>query len=111
MLEAKRVHGATLSDVLLTLVGGAAGNAPMDATTTGTGELIDHALDKHVTLGLGQRDLSQGVEGLENKIPTTENLALLVWERLATALAQRVELERVRVYESPDLYVDYDGGE
>lgn len=47
----------------LTLVGGVAGNAPMDATTTGTGELIDHALDagaRRIIVGLGGSATTDG---------------------------------------------------
>jgi glycerate kinase len=47
----------------LALVGGAAGNAPMDATTTGTGELIDHALDagaRRIIVGLGGSATTDG---------------------------------------------------
>ena len=47
----------------LTLVGGAAGNAPLDATTTGTGELIDHALDagaRRIIVGLGGSATTDG---------------------------------------------------
>ena len=58
-------------------------------------------------VGLADRDLSEGVSGLERKMPTTENLAILVWDRLERALADRVKLERVRLFESPDLFVDY----
>ena len=47
----------------ITLVGGAAGNEPMDATTTGTGELIDHALDagaRRIIVGLGGSATTDG---------------------------------------------------
>lgn len=47
----------------LTLVGGAAGNDPMNATTTGTGELIDHALDagaRRIIVGLGGSATTDG---------------------------------------------------
>jgi glycerate 2-kinase len=47
----------------LTLVGGAAGNDPLDATTTGTGELIDHALDagaRRIIVGLGGSATTDG---------------------------------------------------
>jgi len=47
----------------LSLIGGAAGNAPMDATTTGTGELIDHALDagaRRIIIGLGGSATTDG---------------------------------------------------
>ncbi len=47
----------------LTLVGGATQNDAMNATTTGTGELIDHALDagaKRIIVGLGGSATTDG---------------------------------------------------
>ena len=47
----------------LTLVGGAAGNDALNATTTGTGELIDHALDagaRRIIVGLGGSATTDG---------------------------------------------------
>ncbi|HYL94648.1 MAG TPA: 6-carboxytetrahydropterin synthase [Terriglobales bacterium] len=41
-------------------------------------------------------------------MPTTENIAISVWQRLQKRL-QHAELHRVRVYETPDLFVDYYG--
>jgi 6-pyruvoyltetrahydropterin/6-carboxytetrahydropterin synthase len=42
------------------------------------------------------------------RIPTTENIAIAVWELLAPKLG-RDRLARVRVWEDPTLFVDYDG--
>jgi len=47
----------------LVLAGGANGNEALDATTTGTGELIDHALDagaKRIIVGLGGSATTDG---------------------------------------------------
>jgi glycerate kinase len=47
----------------LVLAGGADGNEALDATTTGTGELIDHALDtgaKRIIVGLGGSATTDG---------------------------------------------------
>ncbi len=47
----------------LVRAGGADGNEPMDATTTGTGELIDHALDlgaRRIIVGLGGSATTDG---------------------------------------------------
>ena len=41
-------------------------------------------------------------------IPTTENLAIVIWQRLAPKL-KAAQLHRVRVYETPDLFVDFYG--
>jgi 6-pyruvoyltetrahydropterin/6-carboxytetrahydropterin synthase len=43
-----------------------------------------------------------------DRIPTTENIALAVWELLAPKLGPD-RLARVRVWEDPTLYVDYEG--
>lgn len=47
----------------LVLAGGSSGNDPLDATTMGTGELIDHALDagaKRIIVGLGGSATTDG---------------------------------------------------
>ena len=47
----------------LVLAGGAVGNKALDATTTGTGELIDHALDagaRRIIVGLGGSATTDG---------------------------------------------------
>lgn len=68
----------------LTLVGGADGNSPMDATTTGTGELIDHALDagaKRIIVGLGGSATTDGGFGAIraiNAIARLKQVELLV---------------------------------
>lgn len=43
------------------------------------------------------------------RVPTTENIAVAVWELLAPKLGPD-RLWRVRVWEDPTLYVDYEGG-
>ncbi len=42
------------------------------------------------------------------RVPTTENIALAVWELLAPKLGVE-RLWQVRVWEDPTLYVDYRG--
>jgi glycerate kinase len=60
-------HGTAIIEMAgasgLELVGGAAGNDPLGATTTGTGELIDHALDagaRRIIVGLGGSATTDG---------------------------------------------------
>lgn len=43
-----------------------------------------------------------------DRVPTTENIAVAVWELLAPKLGPD-RLARVRVWEDPTLYVDYEG--
>jgi 6-pyruvoyltetrahydropterin/6-carboxytetrahydropterin synthase len=47
-------------------------------------------------------------------VPTTENIAVASWQRLAPAFAdgrQRAELSRIRVYETPEIFAEYRGGQ
>lgn len=43
------------------------------------------------------------------RVPTTENLAVAIWELLEPKLGAD-RLRRVRLWEDPTLYVDYHGG-
>jgi glycerate 2-kinase len=61
----------------LTLVGGAAGNDALNATTTGTGELIDHALDagaRRIIVGLGGSATTDGGFGAIRAITAVARL-------------------------------------
>ena len=51
-------------------------------------------------------DLPEFAEGL---IPTTENLARVVWDRLAPSIPDGCRLAGVRVFEDRDLWAEYRG--
>jgi 6-pyruvoyltetrahydropterin/6-carboxytetrahydropterin synthase len=56
------------------------------------------------------RFLNYEVSPFDTEIPTTENIARDIWRRLEAPLnGGRAQLHAVRVYETPDLYVDYFG--
>jgi len=57
---------------------------------------------------LDHRFLNKEVAEFQDRIPTTENLAVSIWNRIKPKMDQAV-LHRVRVYETPDLFVDYYG--
>lgn len=57
---------------------------------------------------LDHRFLNQEVAEFKSLIPTTENLAISIWKRLESKLTL-ARLHRVRLYETPDLFVDYYG--
>ncbi len=52
--------------------------------------------------------LNKEVPEFAKQIPTTENIAIAVWQRLEPKL-RRAKLHRVRLYETPDLFVDFYG--
>jgi 6-pyruvoyltetrahydropterin/6-carboxytetrahydropterin synthase len=90
-------------------------NYTLEVTVAGapdpeTGMVLDLAelkriLEEEITARLDHRHLNYEVPELAGQIPTTENLAALCWRLLAPRI-RRGSLHRVRLYESPDLFVD-----
>lgn len=65
-------------------------------------------MNREVVEVLDHRFLNKEIAEFRDAIPTTENLAINIWNRLAPKL-KAAELHRIRVYETPDLFVDYYG--
>jgi 6-pyruvoyltetrahydropterin/6-carboxytetrahydropterin synthase len=58
------------------------------------------------------RFLNYEVPPFDHVVPTTENIAHEIWQRLKPHLNRDgVRLHSLRLYETPDLYVDYAGEE
>ena len=72
-------------------------------------ELKD-TLEREVLSALDHRFLNKEVPEFRDRIPTTENLAIAIWERLQPKM-KVAQLHRVRLYETPDLFVDFCGEE
>lgn len=71
---------------------------------------IDEVLQDEVISRMDHRHLNEEVQEFKDRIPTTENLSIVVWERMAPRLAKKnARLYRVRIYESPDVYAEYFG--
>jgi 6-pyruvoyltetrahydropterin/6-carboxytetrahydropterin synthase len=67
-------------------------------------------MHREVLDALDHRFLNKEIPEFSKLIPTTENLAVTIWQRLMPKL-KAAELHRVRVYETPDLFVDVYGEE
>jgi 6-pyruvoyltetrahydropterin/6-carboxytetrahydropterin synthase len=65
-------------------------------------------LEKEVLDLMDHRFLNKEVPPFETTIPTTENIAIEIW-KLLTPKLRIGKLHRVRLYETPDLFVDYFG--
>ncbi len=79
-----------------------------------TGMVLDlkelkEILQREVTDRVDHRHLNHEVPELAGKIPTSENIAMTIWGWLATRITKG-HLHRVRLYETPDLFVDCYGG-
>jgi 6-pyruvoyltetrahydropterin/6-carboxytetrahydropterin synthase len=65
-------------------------------------------MHREVLDAMDHRFLNKEVPEFFTRIPTTENLAIAIWHRLVSKM-QAATLHRVRVYETPELFVDYYG--
>jgi 6-pyruvoyltetrahydropterin/6-carboxytetrahydropterin synthase len=55
------------------------------------------------------KNLNEDVPEFKDLVPTTENLSIVLWDRIGGVLPDGVTLERVRVYESADVWIDCHG--
>ena len=69
---------------------------------------LKEVLTREVLDAMDHRFLNREVPEFADRIPTTENLAIAIWQRLEPKL-KAAQLHRVRVYETPDLFVDFYG--
>jgi 6-pyruvoyltetrahydropterin/6-carboxytetrahydropterin synthase len=80
-----------------------------------TGMLVDlkdvkAVLEREVMARFDHRDLNRDTDCFEKTPPTTEQLALAIFGLLDRAFAPGL-LERVRLYEGPDTWIDVARGE
>jgi 6-pyruvoyltetrahydropterin/6-carboxytetrahydropterin synthase len=67
-------------------------------------------LNREVMEPYDHRFLNFETPPFDHVIPTAENIACDIWSRLEPRLCNETRrLHSVRVYETPDLFVDYDG--
>ncbi|HXM42879.1 MAG TPA: 6-carboxytetrahydropterin synthase [Bryobacteraceae bacterium] len=80
-----------------------------------TGMVLDlkalkETLNREVVEIYDHRFLNREVAPFDHVIPTPENIAIDIWNRLLPHLSgPRGKLHGVRIYETPDLYVEYFG--
>jgi 6-pyruvoyltetrahydropterin/6-carboxytetrahydropterin synthase len=69
---------------------------------------LKETMHREVLDAMDHRFLNKEVPEFATRIPTTENLAIAIWQRLEPKLTN-ARLHRVRVYENHDLFVDFYG--
>jgi 6-pyruvoyltetrahydropterin/6-carboxytetrahydropterin synthase len=79
-----------------------------------TGYVLDlkalkDAVEQWVIGDLDHRNLNVEVPWLQGVIPTTENLVVAIWNRLADQLPDSVSLERLVLWETPRNSAEYTG--
>jgi 6-pyruvoyltetrahydropterin/6-carboxytetrahydropterin synthase len=81
-----------------------------------TGFVVDlkwlkDVMEREVVDVMDHRHLNIEVPEFARINPTTENIAIVAWRRLAPALSQvgAARLSRVRIYETPEIFAEYRG--
>lgn len=96
-------------------------NYTLEVTVTGqispvSGFVVDlkwlkDLIEREVMEVYDHRHLNLEVPEFASTIPTTENIAIAIWNRLAApvATAGGATLSRIRVYETADIFAEYRG--
>ena len=96
-------------------------NYTLEVTVSGepdpvTGFVVDlkwlkDLMEKEVLAAYDHRHLNLEVPEFAKAIPTTENIAIASWKRLAPKIARMggPRLSRVRIYETPEVFAEYRG--
>ncbi len=79
-----------------------------------TGMILDlnelkEILEREVMVRFDHRHLNRDVPELADKIPTCEEIAAVLWRILESRIDPKIRdgrLDHIRLYESPDLFVD-----
>jgi 6-pyruvoyltetrahydropterin/6-carboxytetrahydropterin synthase len=79
-----------------------------------TGMILDlkrlrEILEDKVLNVYDHRLLNREVEPFDHVVPTVENIAIDIWNRVAPVIGGRARLHSVRVHETSELFVEYRG--
>ena len=98
-------------------------NYTLEVTVAGepdpvTGFVVDlkwlkDLIEQKVMRAYDHRHLNLEAPEFASAMPTTENIAIAAWRRLEDAIAQAggAQLKVVRVYETPEVFAEFRGGE
>jgi 6-pyruvoyltetrahydropterin/6-carboxytetrahydropterin synthase len=74
-------------------------------------KLLSSLIREHVTDKLDHKNLNLDVDFMKDIMPSTENLAMKIWEQLANIIQSNgCELHSIKLYETENNYVEYFGG-
>ena len=98
-------------------------NYTLEVTVAGepdpvTGFVVDlkwlkDVIEQNVMTAYDHRHLNLEVPEFATAMPTTENIAIAAWKRLEGSIAQAggARLKVVRVWETPEIFAEFRGGE
>jgi len=66
-------------------------------------------INEHVLELVDHKNLNVDVAFMKEKMCSTENLAIGIWQQLQPHLPERVKLHCIKLYERPSIFVEYFG--
>ncbi len=66
-------------------------------------------INKYVIDKLDHKNLNVDVDFMAGKMCSIENLVIAIWQQLAPQLPASVQLHRLKLWETPKIYVEYFG--
>lgn len=93
-------------------------NYTLDVSITGTLDertgMVMNMTDLKALVGevleqFDHKHLNEDTPYFKERVPTTENIVRVLWELIAARLPEGVRLAHLRLYETTDLWADYDG--
>ena len=70
---------------------------------------LSNIIKIHVIDFLDHKNLNVDVPFLKNKLCSTENLAVAIWNQLENKLPAKVQLHAIKLHETHKIYVEYFG--
>lgn len=70
---------------------------------------LDQILKDEIMAPLDHRHLNYEVSYFKENVPTTEAIAIFCWNQILDALPNTLKLEKVRLHENAELFVEYYG--
>ena len=70
---------------------------------------LSNIIKENIIEKVDHRNLNVDVEMMKDKLCSTENLAIAIWNELVKHLPAGVQLHCIKLYETPRIYVEYFG--
>jgi 6-pyruvoyltetrahydropterin/6-carboxytetrahydropterin synthase len=70
---------------------------------------LSRIIQEHVIDKLDHKNLNLDVPFMKDKMCSTENLAIAIWQQLSPHIPEGISLHCIKLYETPRIYVEYFG--
>jgi 6-pyruvoyltetrahydropterin/6-carboxytetrahydropterin synthase len=72
-------------------------------------KILSKLINELVLEKLDHKNLNMDVDFLKDKMCSTENLAIAIWQQLVAHLPEGVHMHCIKLYETPRIFVEYFG--